>query len=123
MDNSKIFELINKQQIKSDVPRFASGDTIRVHQLIQEGNKERIQVFEGVVICRDGGGINETFTVRKISHNSVGVERIFPLNSPRIKKIEVKQRGQVRRSRLYYLRGLRGKAARIKEARWTPGAA
>jgi large subunit ribosomal protein L19 len=115
-----IEKVINQAQLKSDIPRFAAGDTVRVHQLIQEGNKERIQIFEGVVICRNGGGIDETFTVRKISHNSVGVERIYPLHSPRVKKVEVKQRGRVRRSRLYYLRSLRGKAARIKEARWTP---
>ncbi len=115
-----IDQVINQPQLKSDIPRFSAGDTIRVHQLIQEGNKERIQVFEGVVIFRNGGGVQETFTVRKISHASVGVERIFPLHSPRVKKIEVKQRGRVRRSRIYYLRSLRGKAARIKEARWIP---
>jgi large subunit ribosomal protein L19 len=90
-----------------------------VHQLIKEGEKERVQIFEGVVIVRKGGGINESFTVRKISYN-VGVERIFPINSPRVVKIEVKQRGRVRRSRIYYLRELSGKAARIKEARYTP---
>jgi large subunit ribosomal protein L19 len=110
-----IIEKLASRQLKSDVPEFRSGDTVRVHQLIREGNKERVQVFEGVVIRRNGGGIQETFTVRKVSYN-VGVERIYPLNSPRIKKIEVKQRGRVRRSRLYYLRELSGKAARIQQA-------
>ena len=105
---------LNAEQLKKNVADFRSGDTVRVHQLIQEGGKERVQIFEGVVIARDGGGINETFTVRKVSYN-VGVERIFPLNSPKITKIEIKQRGHVRRGRLYYLRGLRGKAARIQQ--------
>ena len=110
-----IIENLAKKQLKSDVPDFKSGDTVRVHQLIREGSKERVQVYEGVVIRRNGGGIAETFTVRKVSYN-IGVERVFPLNSPRIKKIEVKQRGRVRRSRLYYLRELSGKAARIQQA-------
>lgn len=113
---SKIIEKINAEQLKSDHPSFAPGDTVRVHQLIKEGDKERIQIFEGVVIRINGGGIARCATVRKISYN-VGVERIFPLNSPRVTKVEVKQRGKVRRSRLYYLRELRGKAARIKELR------
>lgn len=113
-----IIEKINAEQLRQKPPAFAPGDTVRVHQLIQEGTKERIQVFEGVVIRRNGGGIGETFTVRKVSYN-VGVERIFPLHSPRIRKVEVKQRGQVRRARLYYLRGRRGKAARIQQARYT----
>jgi large subunit ribosomal protein L19 len=112
---------INSEQLKQEVPVFKSGDTVRVHQLIREGTKERIQVFEGVVIRRDGGGPDETFTVRKVSYN-VGVERIYPLHSPRVTKIEVKQRGKVRRARLYYLRERRGKSARIKEARYTPQA-
>jgi len=112
---SVLIEKINKEAIKDNIPDFGPGDTVRVHQLIQEGSKERIQVFEGVVLFRDGGGSDETFTVRKMSHN-VGVERIFLLNSPRISKVEVKQRGRVRRSRLYYLRDLQGKAAKIKEA-------
>ena len=99
-------------------PAFGPGDTIRVHQLIREGTKERIQVFEGVVLRRNGGGVDESFTVRKVSYN-VGVERSFPLHSPRLKKIEVKQRGRVRRARLYYLRERSGKAARIREARYT----
>ena len=110
-----IVEKINEEQLKEDIPNFGPGDTIRVHQLIQEGSKERVQVFEGVVIRRNGGGSQEMFTVRKVSYN-IGVERIFPLHSPRIKKIEVKQRGRVRRARLYYLRERTGKAARIKEA-------
>ena len=114
-----IMDKINSEKIKTDIPEFRSGDTIRVHQLIVEGNKERVQIFEGVCIRRNGGGIHETFTVRKVSY-SVGVERIYPLHSPRITKIEVKQKGHVRRARLYYLRGLRGKAAKIKQGRYTP---
>ena len=110
-----IVEKISKEQLKTSVADFKPGDTIKVHQLIKEGDKERIQMFEGVVIRRSGGGISETFTVRKISYN-VGVERTFQLHSPRVKKIEVKQRGKVRRSKLYYLRNLRGKAAKVKEA-------
>ena len=112
-----IIERINAEQLKRKVPPFRPGDTIRVHQLIQEGNKERVQVFEGVVLRRNGGGIDETFTVRKVSYN-VGVERIYQLHSPRISKIEVKQKGRVRRARLYYLRELSGKAARIQQARY-----
>lgn len=108
---------LEAEQCKNEVPNFRPGDTIRVHQMIQEGNKERVQIFEGVVIRHNGGGINETVTVRKVSYN-VGVERTYPLQSPRIKKIEVKQKGKVRRSRLYYLRSLRGKAARIQQARY-----
>ncbi len=99
---------------RSEHPDFRSGDTVRVHVRIKEGDKERIQVFEGVVIRRRGGGNSATFTVRKISYG-VGVERIFPLDSPMVAKIEVKARGKVRRSRLFYLRELTGKAARIKE--------
>ena len=110
-----IIQKINSTQIKTEVPKFAPGDTVRVHQVIQEGNKERIQIFEGVVLRRNGGGITENFTVRKVSYN-VGVERIFPLHSPRVSKIEVKQRGRVRRARLYYLRERSGKAARIQQA-------
>lgn len=113
-----IIQKINQEQLKKSVPAFSPGDTVRVHQLIQEGAKERVQVFEGVVIRRSGGGIDETFTVRKVSYN-VGVERIFPLHSPRISKIEVKQKGAVRRAKLYYLRNLSGKAARVQQARYT----
>jgi large subunit ribosomal protein L19 len=112
---------IESEQLKSksSIPTFGPGDTVRVHQLIQEGGKERVQIFEGVVIKRNGGGLQESFTVRKVSYN-VGVERIYPLHSPRISKIEVKQRGSVRRARLYYLRDLSGKAARIQQARYNP---
>ena len=103
------------EKIRKDLPAFRAGDTVRVHVKVKEGQQERVQLFEGVVIQRRGGGISETFTVRKIS-NGVGVERILPLNSPRIDKIEVVKRGKVRRAKLFYLRKLRGKAARIKEA-------
>ena len=103
-------------QLRSDVPDFGPGDTVAVHAKVVEGDKERIQVFEGVVIKRKGKGIDATFTVRKISQG-IGVERIFPLHSPRIAKIEKLRSGKVRRAKLYYLRGLRGKAARIEEKR------
>ena len=105
---------ITKDQLRTDLPEFRPGDTVRVHEKVVEGSRERIQVFEGVVIKRQNGGIHETFTVRKISYG-VGVERTFPLHSPRIDKIEVVRRGKVRRAKLYYMRNLRGKAARIKE--------
>lgn len=101
---------------KEAVPEFTSGDTVKVHVKVKEGDKERIQIFQGVVIGRRGGGTRETFTVRKIS-GGVGVERIFPLNSPTVDKLEVIRRGKVRRAKLYYLRNLRGKAARIEERR------
>lgn len=110
----KTLDFLTTHQLKTDIPKFSSGDTVRVSQLIQEGSKENTQVFEGVVIARNGGGIGETFTVRKISYK-VGVERVFPLHSPKVTKIEVKQRGRVRRSRIYYLRNLSGKAARIQQ--------
>jgi len=103
-------------QIRSDIPEFGPGDTVAVHAKVIEGDKERIQVFEGVVIKRKGRGIDATFTVRKIS-DGIGVERIFPLHSPRITKIERKRAGKVRRAKLYYLRGLKGKASRIEEKR------
>ncbi|WP_456275519.1 50S ribosomal protein L19 [Bacillus sp. AK128] len=112
----KLIEDITKDQLKSDLPAFRSGDTVRVHVKVVEGTRERIQIFEGVVIKRRGGGISETFTVRKISYG-VGVERTFPLHSPKIALVEVIRRGKVRRAKLYYLRSLRGKAARIKEIR------
>ncbi|GAA5346186.1 LSU ribosomal protein L19P [Planifilum fimeticola] len=105
---------VTKEQLRSDIPDFKAGDTVRVHVKVIEGQRERIQVFEGVVIQRRGGGISETFSVRKVSYG-VGVERTFPLHSPRIDKIEVVRRGKVRRAKLFYLRKLRGKAARIKE--------
>ncbi|WP_027726071.1 50S ribosomal protein L19 [Tuberibacillus calidus] len=104
---------ITKDQLKTDLPDFRPGDTVRVHVKVVEGSRERIQVFEGVVIKRRGGGISETFTVRKVSYG-VGVERTFPVHTPKIEKIEVIRRGKVRRAKLYYLRNLRGKAARIK---------
>ena len=106
---------IEQQQIRNDVPEFGIGDTVRVHYRITEGNRERIQVFQGVVIRRQGASARETFTVRKISFN-VGVERTFPVHSPKIDHIEVTRRGKVRRAKLYYLRDKVGKAAKIKEA-------
>lgn len=106
---------IEQQQIRNDVPDFNIGDTVRVHYRITEGNRERIQVFQGVVIRRQGASARETFTVRKISFN-VGVERTFPVHSPKIDHIEVTRRGKVRRAKLYYLRDKVGKAAKIKEA-------
>jgi len=112
-------ELLNsivKDQLKTDVPEFKAGDTVKVHVRIVEGDRERVQLFEGVVIKRRGGGISETFTVRKISYG-VGVERTFPVHTPKIEKIDVVRRGRVRRAKLYYLRNLRGKAARIREIR------
>ncbi|MDA3599832.1 50S ribosomal protein L19 [Staphylococcus aureus] len=116
MTNHKLIEAVTKSQLRTDLPSFRPGDTLRVHVRIIEGSRERIQVFEGVVIKRRGGGVSETFTVRKIS-SGVGVERTFPLHTPKIEKIEVKRRGKVRRAKLYYLRSLRGKAARIQEIR------
>ena len=110
----KLIAEITKDQLRTDHPDFRPGDTVRVHAKVVEGSRERIQVFEGVVIKRQNGGIHETFTVRKISYG-VGVERTFPLHSPRIEKIEIVRRGKVRRAKLYYMRNLRGKAARIKE--------
>ncbi len=103
-------------QIRSDVPDFSPGDTVAVHVKVIEGDKERIQVFEGVVIKKKGKGMNATFTVRKVSEG-IGVERIFPLHSPRIAKIQRLRAGKVRRAKLYYLRGLKGKATRIEEKR------
>ena len=111
-----IIESLEKEQLRSDIPAFGPGDTVRVHARIVEGTRERIQVFEGVVIGRQGTGVRETFTVRRIA-SGVGVERLFPVHSPRIAKIEVTRRGIVRRAKLYYLRGLTGKAARIREKR------
>jgi len=109
-------QLLDREQMRTDIPQFKPGDTIKVHVRIREGDKERIQIFQGVVIRKRKGKINSTFTVRKISYG-IGVERIFPLHSPMIDRIEVVSRGRVRRSRLYYLRKLRGKAARIRELR------
>src|SRR5699024_8212724 len=112
----KLIADITKDQLRTDHPEFRAGDTVKVHAKVVEGTRERIQIFEGVVIKRQNGGINETFTVRKLSYG-VGVERTFPLHSPRVAEIEVTRRGIVRRAKLYYLRNLRGKAARIKERR------
>ncbi|QPA33087.1 50S ribosomal protein L19 [Thermaerobacillus caldiproteolyticus] len=109
-----LIQEITKEQLRTDLPEFRPGDTVRVHVKVIEGNRERIQVFEGVVIKRRGAGISETFTVRKVSYG-VGVERTFPVHTPKIAKLEVVRRGKVRRAKLYYLRQLRGKAARIKE--------
>lgn len=107
---------VEQPYLKDNVPAFRAGDTVNVHVRVVEGNKERIQIFQGVVIARRGGGTRETFTVRKIS-GGIGVERVFPLHSPNIDQLEVIRRGKVRRAKLYYLRGLRGKAARIEELR------
>ena len=107
---------LEQAQLRDDVPDFRPGDTLKVHVRVKEGNRSRIQVFQGVVIRRQGGGVRETFTVRKISYG-VGVERTFPVHSPSIDKIETVTRGKVRRAKLYYLRELRGKAARIRERR------
>ena len=112
--STNIIERIDREQMRYDMPDFRPGDSVRVHIRIIEGNKERVQVFEGVVIRRRKGNMGATFTVRKISHG-VGVEKTFALHSPRLNKVEIVYRGKVRRSRLYYLRELRGKAARIKE--------
>jgi len=113
---SDLLRELELEQLRQDVPQFSPGDTVRVLYRVREGEKERIQAFEGVCIGRRGGGISETFTVRKIS-SGIGVERIFPLHAPTVKGVEVVRRGRVRRAKLYYLRGLRGKAARIQEKR------
>lgn len=105
---------LEKSMMRSDLPDFRAGDSIAVHYKIKEGDRERIQVFEGVVIAKKGGGVRETFIVRKVSYG-VGVERIFPLHSPLIDKIEIKKKGKVRKAKLYYLRGRSKKASRIKE--------
>jgi large subunit ribosomal protein L19 len=112
-------DLIDKAYLRADIPEFRPGDTVKVHVRVVEAGRERVQVFQGVVIRRQGGGLQETFTVRKISFG-VGVERTFPMHSPSIAKLEIVSRGHVRRAKLYYLRELRGKKARIKERR-TPG--
>lgn len=112
-----IIRLIEDEQKRDDLPEFNVGDTVQVHYKVKEGTRERIQVFEGTVIKRQGGGIRETFTVRRLSYG-VGVERTFPLHSPRIDKIVVVRRGRVRRSKLYYLRERQGKAAKVKEKKY-----
>ena len=112
-----ILKSVSEAQLRDNVPEFSAGDTVRVHVRVVEGEKERIQLFEGVVIQRRGAGIHATFTVRKISTGGIGVERIFPLHTPRVANIEVVRHGKVRRSKIYYLRNLRGRAARIPERR------
>ena len=111
-----IISVLEQEQLRQDIPAFRPGDTVKVHVKVVEGNRERIQVFEGVVIGRQNGGVRETFTVRRISYG-VGVERTFLVHSPRLAKIEVVRLGVVRRAKLHYLRGLTGKAARIRERR------
>ena len=113
------FDDLDRASMKTDIPDFRAGDTVKVHVKVIEGTRSRIQVFQGVVIRRHGGGVGETFTVRKVSFG-VGVERTFPLHTPVVDKIEVVTRGDVRRAKLYYLRELRGKAAKIREKRDTP---
>jgi large subunit ribosomal protein L19 len=111
-------QMLDAESLRSDIPNFRAGDTLKVHVRVVEGNRSRVQVFQGVTIRRQGGGLQETFTVRKVSFG-VGVERTFPVHTPIIEKIEVVTRGDVRRAKLYYLRDLRGKAAKIKEKRDT----
>ncbi len=110
-----VMKMVEQDYIKKDIPPFKPGDTVRVYVKVVEGGRERTQIFEGTVIRRRGRRLNETFTVRRISHGGVGVERTFPIHSPRLDKIEVTRRGRVRRARLYYLRERIGKAARIRE--------
>ncbi len=112
----EIMKMVESREARTDLPNFSPGDTVKVHVKVKEGEKERIQVFQGLVISRRGGGSRQMFTVRKVS-GGVGVERMFPLNSPSIDRIEVERHGRVRRAKLYYLRELRGKAARIEEKR------
>ena len=114
--SQQLLDAVTKQYLKDDVPAFRPGDSVKVHVRIKEGDRERIQIFEGLVIARRGGGVSETYTVRKMSYG-VGVERIFPVHSPMVAKIEVTRRGKVRRAKLNYIRALSAKAARIKERR------
>ena len=113
---SNLIDEINAASLRTDIPAFRPGDTLKVHVKVVEGARSRVQVFQGVVIARQGGGVSETFTIRKISFG-VGVERTFPVHTPSIDRIEVVSRGDVRRAKLYYLRNLRGKASKIKERR------
>ena len=113
---SNLIDEINAASLRDDIPPFRPGDTLKVHVKVVEGSRSRVQVFQGIVIARHGGGLTETFTIRKVSFG-VGVERTFPVHTPSIDKIEVVSRGDVRRAKLYYLRNLRGKAAKIKERR------
>ncbi len=112
----EVIREIEKEQMKDNIPKFSPGDTVRVHVRVVEGNRERIQTFEGVVIRRKGSEVKETFTVRRVSYG-IGTERTFPVHSPKLEKIEIVRKGKVRRAKLYYLRKLKGKAARIKERR------
>lgn len=112
-----VIDALNKEQLKNDIPEFRVGDTVRVHYKVIEGEKERIQVYEGTVIKREGGQVQESFTVRRLSYG-VGVERTFLLHSPRIEKLEVVRKGRVRRAKLYYLRDRQGKAAKVKEVKF-----
>jgi len=116
MRQNQLIEKLTNEQLRTDIPDFRAGDSVRIHARVVEGTRERIQLFEGVVIKRHGSGISETYTVRKIS-NGVGVERTFPLHTPRVAAIDVIRQGRVRRAKLYYLRELHGKAARIQERR------
>ena len=111
---NEIIKKIESEQLKAEVPQFNVGDTVKVHALIKEGNRERIQIFEGTVLKRQGGGVKETFTVRK-SSNGIGVEKTWPVHSPHVARIEVVRRGKVRRAKLYYLRDRVGKSAKVKE--------
>jgi len=114
-----LIDIIEQQQLKENIPEFGPGDTVRIQIKVVEGGKERLQAFEGICIARSGGGVNELFTLRKIASHGIGVERTFPTHSPRLAKIEVKRRGDVRRAKLYYLRKRIGKAAsRVKEKRF-----
>ncbi|MGA7671792.1 MAG: 50S ribosomal protein L19 [Nitrolancea sp.] len=116
-----VIKSIEREQLRDDVPHFGPGDTVRVHVKVVEGTRERVQPFEGVVIRRRGGGINENFTVRRIASHGIGVERTFPIHAPRVDRIEVLRNGRVRRARLYFLRGRTGRAARIRERRRPEG--
>jgi large subunit ribosomal protein L19 len=116
-----VIRSIEREQLREDVPDFGPGDTVRVHVKVVEGSRERVQPFEGVVIRRRGGSLNENFTVRRIASHGIGVERTFPLHAPRIDRIEVLRNGRVRRARLYCLRGRTGRAARIRERRRPAG--
>ena len=118
---NELLRSVTQSQLRTDIPEFGSGDTVRVHAKVVEGTRERIQVFEGVVMRKRAGGIEANFTVRRVASHGIGVERTFMINSPRIDKIEVTRFGEVRRARLYYLRGLTGRAARIRERRRPEG--
>ena len=116
-----VIRSIEQEYLRQDIPDFGPGDTVRVHVKVVEGTRERVQPFEGLVISRRAGGVNENFTVRRIASHGIGVERTFPVHAPRIDRIEVLRHGKVRRAKLYYLRGLTGRAARIKERRRPAG--